>query len=95
MLAACLVLGVSVSSFVYRRQPYDSFQGLVFLLLVVWAVFLGRGMGASANLILLAYVPWAVCVAMLLSYLGHSLARLVRQRAVGGRNQAEKREVLD
>src|SRR3569833_4787621 len=51
MLISCLVLGCSISSFVYRRQAQDPYQLAVFFILIAWAVAIGYATGASANLI--------------------------------------------
>lgn len=59
VLASCLIFGVSVSSFVYRRRDKDPTQAAIFSLVVIVAVVLGYGAGASASLILLGWLPWA------------------------------------
>lgn len=64
VLASCLILGVSVSSFVYRRQAKDPTQAATLLFMIVMAIVLGLGAGASANLILLGWLPWAAVAAM-------------------------------
>src|SRR6266566_5179665 len=71
LLVACLVLGCSVSSFLHRRQAEDQYQLLVFILCIACAVFLAWG--GPADVILLRYIPWAMCAAMAISYYGHSL----------------------
>ena len=67
VLASCLILGVSVSSFVYRRQDKDPQQAAIFLFTIVVAIMLGYTTGASANLILLGWLPWAANAAMAIS----------------------------
>ena len=94
MLLACLVLGFSISSFVYRRQPYDPFQVLVFLLLLAVAVTAGLGAGASGPLILLGYAPWAMCAAMVISYAVHGLWRRRLSRAIPCQRELEKNGLL-
>lgn len=80
MLGSCLVLGCCLSSFAHRRQDRDRFQTGVFVALALWAAALGRGVGASANMITLSLVPWALCAAMLLSFAGHGLGRRLIER---------------
>jgi hypothetical protein len=48
--------------------------------MAVWGVIIGRGIGASANLITLSLVPGALCTAMLLSFTGHEFGRWLAQR---------------
>ncbi len=95
MLVSCLVLGLSISSFAYRRQEQDPSQVIVLLLLLIGAVTVGYGAGASANLILLGYVPWATCAAMVISYGGHSLLRRHRLRVRESRREFEKIQPMD
>ncbi|KAK0657350.1 hypothetical protein B0T16DRAFT_318834 [Cercophora newfieldiana] len=78
MLVACLVFGCCVSSFVHRRQGQDASQFVVYALFLTAAVVSGYGLGASANLILLGYAPWAMCAAMAASLYGHALYRKQR-----------------
>jgi len=94
MLASCLVLGCSVSSFIYRRQQWDPFQVLVFLLFLAVAVTVGGGVGASGPLILLGYAPWALCGAMISSYAGHCLWRRRLSRNVACEREMEKNQLL-
>ncbi|KAJ2902563.1 hypothetical protein MKZ38_000393 [Zalerion maritima] len=76
VLASCLVLGCSVSSFIHRRQDHDPAQTAVFATFVVFAVVLGRaGLGANANFIVLGCVPWALCAAMPVSLAVHFFTR--------------------
>jgi 4-hydroxybenzoate polyprenyltransferase len=80
MLGSCLVLGCCLSSFAHRRHDIDRFQAAVFIALALWAAVLGKGIGASANMITLSLVPWALCAAMLLSFAGHGLGRRLNER---------------
>jgi hypothetical protein len=92
MLASYLVLGCAVSSFLHRRNGKDGQQATVFMLFAVSAATIGRALGASANMITLGLVPWALCTAMTCSFVGHSVGRFVNARhavAVG-----EKEAVL-
>lgn len=75
MLWSCLVYGCSVSSFIHRRQEQDPFQLLVYLIFITGAGVAGYAAGVSANLVLLGIAPWAVCIAMAASLLGHSFYR--------------------
>ncbi|KAK4451616.1 hypothetical protein QBC34DRAFT_400247 [Podospora aff. communis PSN243] len=88
MLVSCLVFGCCVSSFVHRRQTQDAFQFAVYAVFITAAVISGYGLEASANLILLGYAPWAMCVAMATSLSGHALYRRQRtqtgKRSMGG-----------
>lgn len=80
MLTSCLVLGCSISSFLYRHQHSDAYQPVVFFVIIVWAIVLGYGVGASANMVMLGFVPWATCAAMLLSGCGHAMLRKMQSR---------------
>jgi len=75
MLCCCLVFGCCVSSFAHRRQEEDGLQLVVFTVFLSGAVVVGYALEASANLILLGFVPWAMCVAMATSLSGHHLYR--------------------
>ncbi len=81
MLVSCLVFGCSASSFVYRRQAHDHLQVVVLLVTVAAVIGLGKATGASDNLIVLGYMPGALCAAMLASYCGHSLLRRLGTRS--------------
>ncbi|KAK0731642.1 hypothetical protein B0H67DRAFT_474519 [Lasiosphaeris hirsuta] len=78
MLCSCLVFGCCVSSFAHRRQDKDHFQFLIYIIFLAGAVVVGYAFEASANLILLGYLPWAMCAAMAFSLSGHSLYRWQR-----------------
>lgn len=71
VLASCLIFGVSVSSFVYRRRDKNPAQAVIFSLVITVAIVLGYGAGASASLILLGWLPWAADVAMVISVWNH------------------------
>ncbi|KAI0382072.1 hypothetical protein F5Y04DRAFT_57433 [Hypomontagnella monticulosa] len=74
-LGSCLVLGCCLSSFIHRRRELDQYQPIVFVIWITWAIFIGWGIGASANMVTLGIVPWASCAAMLSSFFGHAGAR--------------------
>jgi len=93
MLLSCLVFGCCVSSFAHRRQDQDTFQFAVYAAFIIGAVVSGVGFNASANLILLGYIPWAMCVAMAASLYGHALHRWQRCRA-GKRSGDEEKALL-
>ncbi|KAK1752380.1 hypothetical protein QBC47DRAFT_55893 [Echria macrotheca] len=78
MLCSCLIFGCCVSSFVHRRQEEDTLQFFVYAVYLAAAITAGYGLGASTNLILLGYVPWAMCFAMASSLSGHALYRWSR-----------------
>ena len=75
MLLSCLVFGCCVSSFVHRRQDKDPFQFVVYVVMLGSVVIIGRETQASANMILLGYLPWTMCLAMAISIAGHSIYR--------------------
>lgn len=77
---SCLGLGCFVSSFLYRNQREDPYQPLVFASSIVGSVVVGHIIRASLYVILLAYVPWALCVAMFSSACGHALVRRMTAR---------------
>lgn len=82
MLGACILLGCCLSSFAHRRQDEDCYQAVVVVLLAIWGAALGKAIGASANMITLGFIPWALCAAMPLSFFGHAVVR-----RVGGRKK--------
>jgi hypothetical protein len=90
VLSSCLLFGCCVASFFYRRRTMDPWQGLVFVVFIAWAAAVGYGVGASANLIVLGFLPWATCAAMLVSMLVQSLTRSVRSRRSARKIQMEK-----
>ncbi|KAF7951370.1 hypothetical protein EAE96_006685 [Botrytis aclada] len=79
LLASCLLLGVSISSFTHRRQGYDRCQSLILVLAILTATTIGLGLGIDANLIMLGFVPWALILAMVLSVFVHWAARRHRK----------------
>ena len=84
-LASCVVLGCAISSYVNRRRAHDRYQALFFLIAggaVAGATVVAE---ASKQLVLLAYVPWAACLAMAVSLAAHALWR---QLLRPGPNQA-------
>ena len=48
MKAACLVFGLSVSSFLYRHREQDRFQSAFVLFVSSWTIVVGYGAGATA-----------------------------------------------
>ena len=90
MLCCCLIFGCCVSSFAHRRQDEDGLQLVVYAVFLVGAIVVGYGLEASANLILLGYVPWAMCVAMAASLSGHHFYRLRRLDSGMKRKDEEK-----
>lgn len=75
MFTSSLILGCCVSSFLYRHQNDDPYQALVFTSAIVGSVVVGQIAGADIDLMLLGFVPWALCTAMFLSVGGHALLR--------------------
>lgn len=94
MLVSCLVFGCCVSSFVHRRHDKDRLQFLVYLVLLGSVVIAGHQTGASANMILLGYLPWTMCLAMAISITGHSLYRQRQQNVDTHLGAMEKGELL-
>lgn len=80
MFVSCLGLGCCVSSFLYRHQRDDPYQPLIFTSSIVGSAVAGHIVVASSYLITLAYVPWALCMAMFLSACGHALMRWLNAR---------------
>lgn len=79
VLVSALGFGCCVSSFVYRRQGEDPFQVLVFALVVGTVATVAYGAGASSDLLLLGYMPFATCASMVLSLvIGHAMRRRAR-----------------
>lgn len=94
MLCSCLIFGCCVSSFVHRRQGQDPLQFAVYAAFLAGAITAGFGFGASTNLILLGYLPWAMCIAMAVSLFGHSLYRWQRPGSVQRSGDEEKARLL-
>ncbi|KAK4218183.1 hypothetical protein QBC37DRAFT_412721 [Rhypophila decipiens] len=94
MLLSCLLFGCCVSSFVHRRQDKDPLQFLVYVVLLGIVVIVGHETKASANMILLGYLPWAMCLAMAISIAGHSLYREWKRSAETGPGEMEKGALL-
>ncbi|GAW25162.1 hypothetical protein SAMD00023353_0202270 [Rosellinia necatrix] len=71
LLASCLVLGCSVSSYRHRMRGREPYQGAIFLGWIVWVGLVGLGAGCEVGTVLAAMLPWALVAAMLSSYWGH------------------------
>jgi hypothetical protein len=84
MLGSCILLGCCLSSFAHRRQDEDRYQAAILIWLALWGAALGKAIGASANMITLGFVPWALCAAMPLSLMGHAVLRRVGRRKKTG-----------
>lgn len=80
MFTSSLVWGCCVSSFLLRHQHDDAYQAPVFASAIVASLVVGHLAGASGYLLLLGYVPWALCTAMCLSALGHTWLRWASAR---------------
>ena len=80
MLGSCILLGCCLSLFAHRRKDEDRYQAAVLVLLAIWGAALGKAIGASANMITLGFIPWALCAAMPLSFFGHAVSRRVGER---------------
>ncbi len=74
-LSSWVTLCCAVSYYVHRRQALDAYQTSVFLAAAFVVSVAAIVMGASRQVVLLAYVPWAACAAMAASCLGHILLR--------------------
>lgn len=94
MFTSCLVLGCSVSCFLYRHQHDDPYQPLVFTVAIAWSVVLGHLVGATQNMIMLGFLPWAACIAMLLSACGHALLRHLQVRSLSGELNLDDKAAL-
>lgn len=94
MLAFCLVLGCSVSSFCYRRQEQDKFQAPIFVLVITAATIFGFGLGINANLIMLGLIPWGLCFSMVFSTTVHWLVRRCTKRKSYYVYEVDEKEVL-
>ncbi|KAI0021015.1 hypothetical protein F4780DRAFT_308097 [Xylariomycetidae sp. FL0641] len=80
VVGACVVLGCCVSSYTYRRRQQDQYQTTVFVVAIAWALCVGLAVGCSADMILLAMVPWAINMAIFSSFLGHAAVRWLSMR---------------
>lgn len=81
MLGACLVLGCAISSFAYRRQV-DKQQTPIFICAIIMTITIGLALGVNTNLIMLAMIPWALVLAMILSAGVHWLSRRYRRSRI-------------
>ncbi|KAF5869976.1 uncharacterized protein Bfra_010121 [Botrytis fragariae] len=79
LLASCLLLGCSISSFTHRRQVHDRCQSLILVFAILTATTIGFGLGIDANLIMLGFVPWALILAMVFSVFVHWTVRRHRR----------------
>jgi hypothetical protein len=87
MLLACL------SSYSYKRQDLDKYQNAFFILAICGACAFGALYRSDANLIMLGYIPWALCLAMILSAFSHWMLRLCGIETEIPRGEIEKTEV--
>ncbi|KAK4236769.1 hypothetical protein C8A03DRAFT_16629 [Achaetomium macrosporum] len=94
MLFSCLVFGCCVSSFTHRRQSKDPFQFIVYIIFLGVAAVIGCGIRTNVHLILLGYLPWATCAAMVTSISGHSLYRWLRPDVRPSQGDEEKARLL-
>ncbi|KAI0541170.1 hypothetical protein GGR58DRAFT_58460 [Xylaria digitata] len=72
LLVSCLVLGCCVSSYRHRMQGREPYQGIFFLVWIVWVSLVGLGAGCEVDTVVVGMVPWALVAAMLSSYFGHT-----------------------
>ncbi|KAF7918098.1 hypothetical protein EAE99_009085 [Botrytis elliptica] len=79
LLASCILLGCSISSFTHRRQGQDRCQSLILVFAILTATTIGFGLGINSNLIMLGFVPWALILAMILSVFVHWTVRRHRR----------------
>ena len=75
MLGACMTFGCSVSSFSYRRQELDRYQTVFFVVAICVACTSGVLSGSNPNFIMLGYIPWGLCVAIIASVVSHWMMR--------------------
>ncbi|KAK3300295.1 uncharacterized protein B0H64DRAFT_11769 [Chaetomium fimeti] len=94
MLLSCLVFGCCVSSFAHRRQSQDPFQFVVYLVLLSCAAAIGYAARAHVYLILLGYLPWATCVAMVISISGPGVYRFLKPHPTTSQGGGEKARYL-
>ncbi|KAL2154896.1 hypothetical protein VTH82DRAFT_3572 [Thermothelomyces myriococcoides] len=94
MLFSCLVFGCCVSSFTCRRQDQDAFQFIIYLVILGCVASIGYAVGAHPYLILLGYLPWATCAAMVLSISGHSAYRCLKTKDLTRQSQCEEKAPL-
>ncbi|KIH87005.1 hypothetical protein SPBR_08906 [Sporothrix brasiliensis 5110] len=78
-LVSCVVLWYTVSSFAIRRRGLDQYQLLFFLIAGGAVAGVAVVVEASKHVVLLAYVPWAACLAMAVSSAAHTLWRQMLQ----------------
>ncbi|KAF7912967.1 uncharacterized protein EAF01_001988 [Botrytis porri] len=79
LLASCILLGYSISSFTHRRQGHDRCQSFILVSAILMATTIGFGLGIDSNLIMLGFIPWALILAMVLSVFIHWTARRHRR----------------
>lgn len=91
MLVSCLAFGCCVSSFTHRRQSQDPFQFVVYLIVLGTTAIMGHNFGVDMHLILLGYLPWAMCAAMAVSISGHSIYRCLKPGVAGAQGDDEEK----
>lgn len=89
MLGACLTFGCSISSFSYRRQELDRYQTVFFVVAISVACTLGAISGSNPNLIMLGYIPWGLCVAIVASAISHWAMRQCGMKTRHAHNDLE------
>ncbi|OIW34525.1 hypothetical protein CONLIGDRAFT_709848 [Coniochaeta ligniaria NRRL 30616] len=94
VLISALGFGCCVSSFGYRRQREDPFQAVVFALVVGTVATVAYGLGESPNMMLLGYMPFATCAAMIFSLCGHAIVRWTRPEKGNKIENQEKLQLL-
>ncbi|KAH8905147.1 hypothetical protein BR93DRAFT_767535 [Coniochaeta sp. PMI_546] len=94
VLISALGFGCCVSSFGYRRQRENPFQVVVFALFVGTVATVAYGLGESPDMILLGYLPFATCAAMVSSIGGHAMFRWTRSEKRSKIECQEKPQLL-
>ena len=94
MLGACLIFGYCLSSYSYRWRDFNKYQTPILILSICSACAVGTILDDDANLILLGYIPWAICVGILESAVCHWLIRQLgasRSVCLGEASEKESR----
>jgi ABC-type iron transport system FetAB permease component len=85
VIFAYILLGCSISSFIFRHREKDHSQIFVFFAMIISVITLARTFHASIDLTITAFIPWACLASMLLSKCGHATVRRLQRRASSAR----------
>jgi hypothetical protein len=89
LLGACILLGCCVSSYYQRRRNVDAYQTPIFIVWTVLVICVAFTTGSKIATATLSMVPWALCAAMLSSYLFHAVLRWTAAKEQRGKEHVD------